>query len=134
MPAVVLEFEATYYLLRRLLGVKSQDAADKAKQKVNKLKADEILMINIGSTSTGGKILSVSSDKVRIQFMNPVCANEGEKIAMSRRIDRNFRLIGWGEIKKCFGTKTKKPSTAWFLYIFVLLYMVINSLALLQML
>jgi translation initiation factor 2 subunit 3 len=112
MPAVVLEFEATYYLLRRLLGVKSQDAADKAKQKVNKLKADEILMINIGSTSTGGKILSVSSDKVRIQFMNPVCANEGEKIAMSRRIDRNFRLIGWGEIKKCFGTKTKKPSTA----------------------
>jgi translation initiation factor 2 gamma subunit (eIF-2gamma) len=44
--------------------------------------------------------------------MNPVCANEGEKIAMSRRIDRNFRLIGWGEIKKCFGTKTKKPTTA----------------------
>jgi translation initiation factor 2 subunit 3 len=47
-------------------------------------------MINIGSTSLGGKILSVSSDKVRIQFLSPVCANEGEKIAMSRKIDRNF--------------------------------------------
>lgn len=110
MPDVVLEIEASYYLLRRLLGVKSE-SADKAKQKVSKLKADEILMINIGSTSLGGKVLTVSSDKVRIQFMNPVCANEGEKIALSRRIDRNFRLIGWGEIKKGFATKSKKASS-----------------------
>ena len=66
MPPVVLEFEATYYLLRRLLGVKSASSDDKAKQKVSRLKQDEILMINIGSTSTGGKILSVTSDKVRI--------------------------------------------------------------------
>jgi translation initiation factor 2 subunit 3 len=42
--------------------------------------------------------------------MNPVCANEGEKIAMSRRIDRNFRLIGWGEIKKGFSSKSKKDT------------------------
>jgi translation initiation factor 2 subunit 3 len=40
--------------------------------------------------------------------MNPVCANEGEKIAISRRIVRNFRLIGWGEIKKGIATKSKK--------------------------
>ena len=40
--------------------------------------------------------------------MNPVCANVGEKIAMSRRIERNFRLIGWGEIKKGYATKSKK--------------------------
>jgi translation initiation factor 2 subunit 3 len=105
MPDVVLEIEATYYLLRRLLGVR-------AEQKVSRLKADEVLMINIGSTSLGGKVLSVSSDKVRIQFLNPVCANEGEKIALSRRIERNFRLIGWGEIKKGYATKSKKASTA----------------------
>ncbi len=110
MPDVVLEIEASYYLLRRLLGVKSE-GADKAKQKVSRLKAEEILMINIGSTSLGGKVLTVTSDKVRIQFMNPVCANEGEKIALSRRIERNFRLIGWGEIKKGFATKSKKSST-----------------------
>lgn len=60
MPDVVLEIEAQYYLLRRLLGVKS-DAADKTKQKVSKLKVDEILMINIGSTSLGGKVISFNS-------------------------------------------------------------------------
>ena len=94
----MLEIEATYYLLRRLLGARAE-GGDKTKQKICRLKADEVLMISIGSTSLGGKILSVSSDKVRIQFMNPVCANEGEKIALSRRFDRNFRLISWGEIK-----------------------------------
>lgn len=45
--------------------------------------------------------------------MNPVCANEGEKIAMSRRIDRNFRLIGWGQIKKGHTSKSKKTGTQW---------------------
>lgn len=69
-----------------------------------------MLMINIGSTSLGGKVVSVKSDMVRIQFMNPVCANEGEKIAMSRRIDRNFRLIGWGEIKRGYASKSKKDN------------------------
>jgi translation initiation factor 2 subunit 3 len=33
MPEVVLEIEASYYLLRRLLGVKSE-GGDKARQKV----------------------------------------------------------------------------------------------------
>lgn len=71
-----------------------------------------MLMINIGSTSLGGKVVSVKSDMVRIQFMNPVCANIGEKIAMSRRIVRNFRLIGWGEIKKGYTSKSKKETSA----------------------
>lgn len=107
MPEVVVEIEANFYLLRRLLGVKAE-GGDKRQAKVSKLKADEMLMINIGSTSLGGKVLSVKSDTVRLQFMNPVCANEGEKIALSRRIDRNFRLIGWGEIKKGYSVKSKK--------------------------
>jgi translation initiation factor 2 subunit 3 len=107
MPDVVVEIEAQYYLLRRLLGVKSE-GGDKTKSKVQKLKVDEVLMINIGSTSLGGKVISFNSDQVRIQFLNPVCANEGEKIAMSRRIDKNFRLIGWGQIKKGHTSKSQK--------------------------
>ena len=73
-----------------------------------KLKVDEMLLINIGSTSLGGKIIYVKGDTCKIQFMNPVCANEGDKIAISRRIVRNFRLIGWGEIKKGSTEKSKK--------------------------
>ena len=36
----------------------------------------------------------------RILLTKPVCSVEGEKIALSRRLDKNWRLIGWGEIKK----------------------------------
>ena len=60
MPDVVVEIDANYYLLRRLLGVKAE-GADKRQAKVSKLKADEMLMINIGSTSLGGKIINVKS-------------------------------------------------------------------------
>lgn len=65
-----------------------------------------MLLINIGSTSLGGKIIDVKNDRARIQFKNPVCTNEGEKIAMSRRIGNNFRLIGWGSIIKGYSDKT----------------------------
>ena len=64
MPDVVVEIETQYYLLRRLLGVKSE--GDKTKSKVQKLKVDETLLINIGSTSLGGKVISFNSDVVRI--------------------------------------------------------------------
>ena len=67
MPEVVVEIEANFYLLRRLLGVKAE-GSDKRQAKVTKLKADEMLMINIGSTSLGGKILSVKS--VSIGYSN----------------------------------------------------------------
>lgn len=107
MPDVVVEIDVQYFLLRRLLGVKSGEG-ERGKSKVQKLKADEMLLINIGSTSQGGRVISFNSDIARIQFYTPVCANEGEKIAMSRRIDRNFRLIGWGQIQKGFSSKTEK--------------------------
>lgn len=60
----------------------------------------EILMVNIGSTATGGKVLAVKGDLAKILLTQPVCTQEGEKIALSRRVDKHWRLIGWGEIRK----------------------------------
>jgi len=104
MPEVLSEIDVAYFLLKRLLGVKSNDRATnqdgEKKNKVSSLKLDEILMINVGSQSLAGKVVNVKKDSVRIEFLKPVCANIGDKIAMSRRVDNNFRLIGWGEIKK----------------------------------
>ena len=36
----------------------------------------------------------------RITLTQPVCTQENEKIALSRRVDKHWRLIGWGEIRK----------------------------------
>merc|ERR1711981_220858 len=48
LPDIFTELEVSYYLLRRLLGVKTADG-EKA-GKVTRLQKGEILMVNIGST------------------------------------------------------------------------------------
>jgi len=103
LPEVFTEVEVSYYLLRRLLGVKTLDGAKQAK--VQKLSKGEMLMVNIGSTSTGGKVVKVMEGPnnepiARITLTQPVCTQENEKIALSRRVDKHWRLIGWGEIRR----------------------------------
>ncbi len=59
-----------------------------------------MLLINIGSAATGGRIITVKKDSVKIQLTKPVCAEISEKVALSRRIQGHYRLIGWGNIRK----------------------------------
>ena len=98
LPEIFTEIEVSYYLLRRLLGVKTADGEKQGK--VQKLAKGEILMLNIGSTSTGGRIQAVRADLAKVALVAPVCTAEGEKIALSRRVDKHWRLIGWGEIRR----------------------------------
>ena len=105
MPDVLSKIDVTYELLRRLLGVRAQASnreGSKTSTRVSPLKVDELLMINVGSQSLGGKVILVGRESVHIELTKPVCANIGDKIAMSRRIENNFRLIGWGEIRRTF--------------------------------
>ena len=97
LPKIYTELEFNFFLLRRLLGVKTDD---KKRTKVSKLAKDEVLMFNIGSTSTGGRVLKVKADMAKAQLMVPACTEIGENIALSRRIDNHWRLIGWGRIKR----------------------------------
>jgi len=57
-------------------------------------------MVNIGSTATGGKVIAVKGDLAKIALTQAVCTQVGEKIALSRRVEKHWRLIGWGQIKK----------------------------------
>ena len=51
LPQIFTELEVSYYLLKRLLGVRTE--GDKKGAKVAKLSKSEVLMVNIGSLSTG---------------------------------------------------------------------------------
>ncbi len=51
-------------------------------------------MVNIGSTSTGGRVLSTKGDLAKILLTSPACTEIGEKVALSRRIDKHWRLVG----------------------------------------
>ena len=52
-------------------------------------------MVNIGSLSSGGRVIAVKSElKVaKIGLTNPVCTEIGEKIALSRRVEKHWRYV-----------------------------------------
>ena len=95
LPAIYSEIEVNFYLLKRLLGVRT---ADGKQAKVAKLTKNEVLMVNIGSTSTGAKVAAIRQDAAKLSLTSPACTNLGEKIALSRRIEKHWRLIGWATI------------------------------------
>lgn len=107
LPEVYCELEVNFYLLRRLIGMKTE--GDSRQARVSKLNRNEMLMMNIGSTSTGGKVLAVKRDLAKFVLSSPVCTSVGEKIALSRRIDKHWRLIGWGQIQA--GQTIELPSS-----------------------
>lgn len=98
LPDIFTELEISFFLLRRLLGVRME--GDKKGAKVARLTKSEVLMVNIGSLSTGSRVLAVKADLAKISLTKPVCTEVGEKIALSRRIDKHWRLIGWGQIRR----------------------------------
>lgn len=98
LPSIYTDIEINFFLLRRLLGVKADGQRQGAK--VRKLENAEVLMVNIGSTATGARVVAIRADMARLQLTAPACAEVGEKIALSRRVDKHWRLIGWATIKK----------------------------------
>ena len=62
LPSMFIQIDITYFLLRRLLGVRME--GDKKAQKVQKLAKGELLMVNIGSLSTGELLQRRNNNKV----------------------------------------------------------------------
>ncbi|BHF78252.1 Eukaryotic translation initiation factor 2 subunit 3 [Sparganum proliferum] len=98
LPDIYVELEISFFLLRRLLGVRTE--GDRKGAKVQKLAKHEVLMVNIGSLSSGGHVVAVKGDLAKIALNSPVCTEVGEKLALSRRVERHWRLIGWGKIRR----------------------------------
>ena len=106
LPEVYQELEINFFLLRRLLGVKTEKG--KKQSKVEKLGRHEVLMLNIGSMCTGAKVLAVKQDLAKLQLTLPVCTKVKDQVALSRRVDKNWRLIGWGQIQSGVSAKLEQ--------------------------
>lgn len=62
------------------------------------LKLKDHIQLNIGSTITGGAIFSINNDECEFELIKPVCCDIGERVALSRKINNHWRLIGHGII------------------------------------
>jgi translation initiation factor 2 subunit 3 len=95
LPPIYYQLEISFILLRKLFGSKTT-----TNQTITPLIKGECLMLNIGSSSSGGKIIAIKNDMAKLELTSPVCAEKGDKIAISRRLHNQWRLIGYGKIIK----------------------------------
>lgn len=66
--------------------------------KVEKIRFNETLRLNIGTAVTVGTVISVKSDNISLNLKRPISASKNSRVAISRRIGDRWRLIGSGKI------------------------------------
>ena len=66
---------------------------------IDPIHSNEPLMLNIGTATTVGVATSARKKEVEVKLKRPVCADEGDRVAISRRVGARWRLIGSGTIK-----------------------------------
>ena len=65
---------------------------------VRNLQSNEMLMINSATATSVGTVTSVKGKKATMELRRPICAKEGSRITLSRRVGTRWRLIGHGTI------------------------------------
>lgn len=94
LPPVWDELIIKFHLLERVVGVANE-------LEIPPIKVGEELMLSVGTAITMGKVKSVfGKENVNVKLSRPVCAEEGAKVAISRKIPARWHLIGAGEIKQ----------------------------------
>ncbi len=68
--------------------------------KVEKIRTAELLMLSIGAATDVGTVKGMSGTKIDLDLKMPVCAELGDRVAISRRFGARWRLIGHGLILK----------------------------------
>lgn len=92
LPPVLESFDLSMCLLKRAVGTVDE-------KNVEPLKTNEPLMLTVGTATTVGIISELRPNWIRVKLKLPVCADQGQRIAVSRRIEGKWHLIGYGEIK-----------------------------------
>jgi translation initiation factor 2 subunit 3 len=92
LPMTRYELVLETALLKRAIGTKELVQVD------NIIKGERLLL-DVGTTITVGKVVSAKKNRVTLELTRPVCAEDGARAAISRKIASRWRLIGYGIIK-----------------------------------
>jgi translation initiation factor 2 subunit 3 len=91
LPDPINEMEIKVNLLKKVVGMDEET-------EVEPLRTNEPLMLNVGTATSVGKVTSARGDEADIELKLSVAAEEGDRVAISRRISGRWRLIGYGII------------------------------------
>ncbi|CAI50633.1 translation initiation factor aIF-2 gamma subunit [Natronomonas pharaonis DSM 2160] len=91
LPPTRESFTMDVELLDRVVG---EDA-----EEIEPISTGEPLMLTVGTATTVGSVTSARDDECEVQLKRPVCAPDGSKIAINRRVGARWRLIGVGTLR-----------------------------------
>lgn len=81
-----------------LLLLEKMISGSEDKDGVRPLQPNEMLMVNSATATSVGTVSSIKGRRATIDLRLPICAREGSRITLSRRIGSRWRLIGHGTI------------------------------------
>jgi len=92
LPPTRSEISVATHLLKRAIGTKEL-------VEVSNIIKDEKLLLDVGTTITIGVVMSSKKDSANLKLARPICAEDGARAAISRKIGGRWRLIGYGIIQ-----------------------------------
>jgi len=93
LPEITYNLKIKSSLFEEILGIQEH-------KKTEPIKTKEMLMINVNTTITVGRVEKVDKDgkEIELSLNIPIVAIKGDNVGIARNFERHWRLIGWGEI------------------------------------
>ena len=92
LPPIWDELSLDLQLLEKMISA-SEDGGG-----IRPLQPNEMLMVNSATATSVGTVANIKGKKAKLSLRLPICAKEGSRITLSRRVGSRWRLIGHGTI------------------------------------
>jgi translation initiation factor 2 subunit 3 len=91
LPDVLERLVLDYELFENVVG-------SREKEKVARVAKGEKLLLNVGTAKTMGDVTDIRKSTMEAGLSIPICAETGDRVAISRRMGGRWRLIGVGTV------------------------------------
>ncbi|MCK4475872.1 MAG: translation initiation factor IF-2 subunit gamma [Methanophagales archaeon] len=91
LPPTWNEPSIQFHLLERVVGVAKE-------VEIPAIKVGESIMLSVGTATTMGEVKRVTKETIDVKLSRPICAEEGSRVAIGRKIGARWHLIGAGVI------------------------------------
>tara|TARA_B100000767_G_scaffold147454_1_gene138905 strand:+ start:191 stop:1429 length:1239 start_codon:yes stop_codon:yes gene_type:complete len=94
LPEIRESVNISINLMKNMVAGEGDDASP-----IMPLRPNEMLMVNVATATSVGVVSNTGKGKATLQLRLPICADEGQRISLSRRVGSRWRLIGHGTIE-----------------------------------
>jgi translation initiation factor 2 subunit 3 len=94
LPTIRTECSITVELMDTMVSGDGEGA-----DKIYPLRNNEMLMVNVATSTSVGVVKGAEKGKATLHLRLPICADEGQRVSLSRRVGARWRLIGHGTIQ-----------------------------------